>query len=608
MPSKYHSATQNFVTRACHLFKEKLGSNNDGYALALLFLAKAKRFKTEKPDCADIFEQNPNASTVLELSSTNSVQSGSYSFSLETLQYRFDTLKKHEPQLASDLAQQAMACVPRNSYFLIEDLLPLSNTEVKTPAIPQRLVSFMGELLEAEAGFKVYAPWDVFVQFSNEFASINAAIDVVTPLENGISFLINFLTRPQLQNDRLTSSGKQNFENIRNSERYKASIACAPNGELHDYLFSQHASSNRFPEETQNLTILALQHLQLKTQGRIVLLVPFSFLFASGAEKEARKKLLSKGQLRAVVGLPQNFLAAKSPSAAILLLDQHVNTKTVLFAKIGDIRPYQSGSEKTKASNFDKQQAIEIVYSMNNKTVDEQLPSKYKRIDVEHLLLDSANLSVDRQFSRATQTITNRNRATRTIGSIFEIIRPPRYPSTKIDLQTTESIEEIWEITAADLPEYAFIKQASRQTIIAKGTRKKFSDSFVQENDIVLIHKGAVGKVGMIHGKSKIDNNGWLVGQSSLILRAQGKRETATAVFMFLRSLRGQDLLRSIVSGSATPFFTLLDLVSLSIPDFSHVDILNAMDAFERECQIQEKLISLSDEQAKVAQNLWGQI
>jgi type I restriction enzyme M protein len=606
MRNQTKSFTQTFLDLTRIRLNGKFSSDVISYELALVLLAVAKALPLEKYGSFGNIKNK--LSELFKGKQPDSDEVDNFLRALGAPLSKIDDIRSSESSVADELACHAADCVGQNSRFLIEDLLPRSNRELEAVAIPQSLACFMVELLEIKDGTRVYAPWDSFTQLSSEIFLRKGLAEIETPLETSTTFLLKYLTDAQFKITQSDPIKKQYSKALKNDERYVASVACAPIGLFHNHHLSQYYPSNRFPEETQNSTILALRHLQFITSERIVVLVPYSFLFARGSEKEVRKDLLSKGQIKAVVGLPQNFLAPKAPSFAILVLDQSEKTENVLFWELGDIRPYERGSAKLKKFDLCTDRAHELVALLKSQTSDKQLPLGYNKVAVKQLLDDNANLSVDRQYSRSPQARDTGYRETKTIGSIFKIIRPPRFAATKVDSKVDEILEAVREVTAADLPDFAFVERASKLTTISVNGFEKFSDAFVKENDIILIHKGSVGKVGMIHRKSKVHKSRWVVGQSGLILRAASENEEVTAIFMFLRSQRGQALFSSIVSGSTTPFFTLTDLVTLGIPHFLNKEIVNATSAFERECEIQEKLIDLNAEQAQLSQDIWSQL
>lgn len=604
MQNLNQSLQPSFIDTTTDLLREKVGSNIDAYELALTLLASAKLFADEPPNLPGKIGGYLNGS-IRSVGPASFVAENFFNRHKTPLS-RLNELQKIDPELIDRLNREAAGLIQRTAHFQIDDLLPKPNMRAGRFVFPQFLVRFMSKLLEVKTGSTIYAPWDTFTQFSNEISRSNSFADIETPMETSIPLLLRFLTSTRINITRSDPLKQPYYKTTTTDERYAGAIAIPPAGQLHDRDPSRLRMSKHYPEESQNSTILAIRLLLSMTQGRIVMLVPYSFLFASGQEKEVRKDLLSKGAIKAVVGLPQNYVAPNSPSLAILVLDQRGKADNVIFSQLGDIRPYERGSSKAKTIDLSDERANEIINLIDSKNINQKMPSENAKVAVELLLNQDGNLSVDRQFSDNRQVRKPGDRKTRPLGSLFQILRPLPFAMTKVIPDHGQHQEAAWEITAADLPDFGLVSQASKPISIYTDIATKFHQAFVKENDIILMQKGSVGKVGLIQiGECLTQDRRWLVGQSGLILRDANNVANPVAVFMFLRSPKGQAILRSIVSGSATPFLTLPDLIALQIPDFSDGEIFDAFNVFNQECQIQKQLTNLKAEQERASRDLW---
>lgn len=103
---------------------------------------------------------------------------------------------------------------------------------------------------------------------------------------------------------------------------------------------------NHFAIHSNDSTGLFIQHAlsQLKPHGRAVIVVPESFLFRGGAERELRRHLLDKGQVEAVVGLPATaFSAYISVKCSLLVLSKQGGKSKVRMVDAAPLFERRSG-------------------------------------------------------------------------------------------------------------------------------------------------------------------------------------------------------------------------------------------------------------------------
>lgn len=98
---------------------------------------------------------------------------------------------------------------------------------------------------------------------------------------------------------------------------------------------------------------------------------------------------------------------------------------------------------------------------------------------------------------------------------------------------------------------------------------------------------------------------GWVAGQSAIVLRPKKGPIDPRAIAVQLRSQMGQEVLKFAVTGSTIPLIPLKMLLELPVfvPDIEATR--KAIDALERETQIQREVDRLRLEQAEFAKDLW---
>lgn len=159
-------------------------------------------------------------------------------------------------------------------------------------------------------------------------------------------------------------------------------------------------------------------------------------------------------------------------------------------------------------------------------------------------------------------------------------------------------------------PTSTLIKPATptpgRAVLITSQTAEKNAAQFLRPLDLVLIIKGSVGKVGIVpQDVPPPGPGGWVAGQSAIVLRSKDRAIDPRAVAVQLRSQMGQEVLKFAVTGSTIPLIPLKMLLSLPVfvPDIETAR--EAIDALERETQIQREIDQLRRRQAEFAEDLW---
>ena len=118
--------------------------------------------------------------------------------------------------------------------------------------------------------------------------------------------------------------------------------------------------------------------------------------------------------------------------------------------------------------------------------------------------------------------------------------------------------------------------------------------------------KGAIGKAGIVGDVPNVGQDGWIAGQSLLILRSDlPDQYPAKALLIFLRSPLGQSLLSQIAVGAVSPSIQLSALKNMKIP-VPPMETMHAMvQAFDKEVQIQTEIKSLTLRQAELTEAFW---
>ncbi len=112
------------------------------------------------------------------------------------------------------------------------------------------------------------------------------------------------------------------------------------------------------PEKGKKADLMFVQHMLsvLKSDGRLATVMPHGVLFRSGEEREARKHLIEKGYLEAIIGLPSNLFYGTGIPACILVLNKKDAAKREHVLFINADREYREGKAQNhlRAEDIDK--------------------------------------------------------------------------------------------------------------------------------------------------------------------------------------------------------------------------------------------------------------
>lgn len=99
----------------------------------------------------------------------------------------------------------------------------------------------------------------------------------------------------------------------------------------------------------------------LKDGCKMAIVLPHGILFRGAAEGKIRKKLLEKGYIDAVIGLPENLFNATGIPTVVLILSKKPSDKSVMF--IDASRDFEKMKNQNKLRDTDIQKIIETYQS-----------------------------------------------------------------------------------------------------------------------------------------------------------------------------------------------------------------------------------------------------
>ena len=501
-----------------------------------------------------------------------------------------------QPTISAAISQ----CLSLGLSGLLNDFDPTDvaiSFEARELVFPVEVCDLMVGLAGRIQGEVVYLPWESNGQLSGRIIKAGATGMVETTTHTKLPELVssilsdgkhihvahnNLLRNPYyLENGRLRVFG--------------TTIALLPFGVSVEAEVVERDLYNRFSEKTRSMTVLTLRHILAQTKGRVIITAMNSLLFSSGPERSLREDLLNKQQIEAVVAVPAGLLDATAIPFTILVINTERRCDTVRFVN-ADNALFKEDISRTKTRLINVDKLIEVILTSPDSEA-------VKNVSTQDIIFNDAQLQVNRYALGVTE---------RKVASLLATMECKRLEDIAILGKPSATIASdngitIFEVGASDIPDYGFIRTATKQIMVDSKVGKSDSQ-FLLPRDIVLITKGSLGKVGIVPDNVPAPGDGgWIAGQSAVVIRVKKSSGIdPRALFMLLKSDLGKELVKTLASGSAIPFVQLRELKQLPIPIPTDLESISSSNVFMEEEALQNKINELQQLQASLAVDCWS--
>lgn len=478
--------------------------------------------------------------------------------------------------------------------------------------VPGEVAHLMVRLISNDVLRSVYCPWESSGQFVGSMLDCDARLYVEAPYQTPMPALFSlFRDSPTdiVLTDPLRSPSAVKGGHL---EKFDAALSVPPWNMSANEDVALADLYGRFPIQKATGNGLHVQHIVAQTEGKAAVIVPNSFLFGPGRDREVREYLLGKGWIKAVIALPAGLFNNTSIPSTLLLLDTQKSSRDVNF--VDATQPYFTKAltkGRMTLANTDAILEFCIGSSAEPPLVGELDGTLAARIDAGAILGNDASLQVDRYV------IANEQRAMRAalsrmhtveMGDIVNVLNPIPNKDRGVDSPTAF---EVYEVGAVDLPSFGYIRTPERKIHVKLSTRRSGNsdDVFLRPYDLVLVVKGSTGKIGIVPDNVPPPGpGGWIAGQSAVVLRATNLDVDLRGLGLWLRSKLGQQLLDSIKSGASIPMVSIATLRRLNVIALIPAWTQLAIEVLEREDELQYQIENLKDQQASIAEQLWNEL
>lgn len=478
--------------------------------------------------------------------------------------------------------------------------------------VPGDVARLMVSLTADDALRSVYCPWESSGQFVAALLDRHLHLYVETPYSTPMPALLSLFRTSSTEislNDPLRSPSAIKGGHL---EKFDAALSAPPwNMSVSDEVVMTDLYG-RFPVKKATGNGLHVQHIVAQTEGKAAIIVPNSFLFGPGRDREVREYLLNNGWVQAVIALPAGLFSSTSLSSTMLLLNTKANARDVGFVDATQSF-FSKVITKGRVALFNTDAILGFCKGASGQPslVNELDGTLAARATVTEVLANEASLQVDRYViakeQRVMQAALGRMH-TVALEDIVTVLNPIPHKDRSVDSPTAI---EVYEVGAADIPLVGYIRTPERKIQAQLSPRRSGNSQevFLRSNDLILIVKGSTGKIGIVpENVPPPGYGGWIAGQSAVVLRAMNPDVDLRGLGLWLRSKLGQQLLESIKSGATIPMMSIATLrrlkVIVLIPQWTQL----AIEVLEQEDELQYQIEVLQDQQRSIAENLWTEL
>lgn len=460
-------------------------------------------------------------------------------------------------------------------------------------SIPSELAELLAGIAARTPSGSTYVAWDSSGQITARISGKSGGTYSEMQSSTSVPALICLLAGRVAEFHRTNPLTEPSAVSGGKLRRFDTAVGFPPIGQKIDASLVKLDLFQRFPEKTNSGAVLAIRHLLAQAKRRVIVVVQNSVLFSAGAERAMREDLIDKGQVHSIISLPSGIFSSMNVACSVMVLEPEGGINSVQFID-ANTDGYRKSTSKSRVQLNDVPGLLSLILTAAKS--DAKISVPLPTIQANDYQLQPSRYIADPR-SRQVSEILDASKIV-TLGELVTTIRP-----TSVPKEETQTALLAGEVGAADLPQYGYITSCGRQ-VPAEGKSKA---EFLLPNDILVVVKGSVGKVGIVPENAPPPGaGGWIAGQSLLILRASSQMIDPRALYVYLRSPIGQHLLNGITSGATIPLIMLKELRQLKVIVPSGAISKQAIDALAAESNAQDKIKQIQTEQAQFANGIWA--
>lgn len=429
--------------------------------------------------------------------------------------------------------------------------IALTSNDSKTSAysIPSEIAE-LGTQLIPEVG-SLYCPFDpslgFFTHLNNE---TNVYSESVATEAFELSKIICFLLDIKAELRHSDPINSPSFIDKEHLQHFDATLAFPPLGLRHT---SVKDIWGRFPEKAIVGDVYNIRHM-LAHSDYVVTFVSSAILHRGAAgEKAFKQDILNQGWLKAVIALPNKLLSFSNVQIYVMVFDKNYRANETLFIDASS-EHFSSNNSRTRKQLRNIAEIVQTLKRPEN--------GKYSRI-IHHSEIITNDLNLDpsryvindkdmkfRQFFEHTPY--------ETLATLATLIRPQ---ATKID---EDGEYQFTEFGIQDINDIGQCIGTGKAITVNSNEYQKLSKQRIYEGDLLIVCKGAVGRVAILDESIASDA---VCGQVFCIVRLKEHTKISKeALYQYLISDIGQYYLNSIATGATAKMISAKEMANLKIP------------------------------------------
>ena len=429
-------------------------------------------------------------------------------------------------------------------------------------SVPEE-VTKLGSMLITGNVQSVYCPFSRGSDFAMQWPkSVKKSGESTVQSEVFLSYVHNILLDNNFETVNADPIFLPHYKGDGGLEQFDASIALPPMGMK---LQSQDINDiwGRFPEKSLMGEVYFLRHMLAQTSNIVVCFVANGFLFRTAAgEKQFKQDMLSNKWIKAIIALPENLLPSTGLPVSVVVLDKNKTDNNVKFIDASSsVFADKSSRTRNRLTNIDR---IIEAYNSNEES-DISVDATPEQIIKNDYNLSPNRYVLSNESKEAKEYL--RQFQTAKLADLVDIIRPQAVKHTE------KGTDYFYEYNLSSLNEANFVVGEGKEIKVSHNDVVKASKQTIQFNDVLVVCKGAVGKIGFVG--DEINHNA-IASQAFAVLRIKPHVDAITpeALYQFLTSKYGQQLLTELTTGTSALMLSAKDLNTLKVPLYS-VEKLN---------------------------------
>lgn len=472
--------------------------------------------------------------------------------------------------------------------------------------VPNELVDLGCELLDGQIN-SVYCPFSSSYRFAEalDLKGKDSFLEVTNIWDHAWIKISAELKGVKYYRELLASDPITNPTLIDNNglRQFSHTIALPPFGVKYQKDVASSDMFGRFPEKSLMGEVLQLRHMLAQTSEQIVSFVINGFLSRTAAgEKQFKQDMIKQGLLHAVIALPEKLFNNTAVQVNALIFDKRKKAENVLFIDASGEHFIKKEGKRNVLNNISE--IISLYHGDEDAFIEYYNP--YGLLDLavnvspEEIIKNDFNLLPSRYVLSHEQKELNRfleNNETIALADIAELIGPQ---AIKDEMDGEATFYEYGLSNLNDIGE--FVGEGKRVTTNSQVSRAE--NQILQENDILIVNKGSVGKVAFVE---QVPAENAMPSQAFTIVRINRRLTDIepVALFQYLLSPMGQLQLESMATGVTVTMIGTKDLKNMRIPMFSQQQTEEACQRRNKVKQLHNQLFEIEQEIKQLNQKNW---